>query len=104
MYSVMEFKYNASSDSSARYRIIAFGKSKDGKFVDCIYCFYKLDFKVAPVRIITKKTTFSFVGSGQMANCGRESTGKSVWGEVAETHQKILPLQGPGRLSQRRPH
>ena len=55
MYSVMEFKYNASSDSNARYRIIAFGKSKDGKFVDCIYCFYKLDFKVAPVRIITKK-------------------------------------------------
>ena len=54
-YKVMEFKYNASSDSSARYGMIAFGKSKDGKFVDCMYCLYKLDFKVAPERIITKK-------------------------------------------------
>ena len=54
-YKVMEFKYNSSSDSSARYGMIAFGKSKDGKFVDCMYCLYKLDFKVAPERIITKK-------------------------------------------------
>ena len=35
--------------------MIAFGKSKDGKFVDCMYCLYKLDFKVAPERIITTK-------------------------------------------------
>ena len=54
-YKVMEFKYNSSSDSSARYGMIAFGKSKDGKFVDCMYCLYKLDFKVAPERIITTK-------------------------------------------------
>ena len=35
--------------------MIAFGKSKDGKFVDCMYCLYKLDFKVAPERIVTTK-------------------------------------------------
>ncbi|CAH3160976.1 unnamed protein product [Porites evermanni] len=61
-YKVMEFKYNASSDSSARYGMIAFGKSKDGKFVDCMYCLYKLDFKVAPERIITTKHHSSFWG------------------------------------------
>ena len=54
-YKIVEFKYNAANDSGARYGMIAFGKSKDGKFVDCIYCLYKLDFKVAPEKIITKK-------------------------------------------------
>lgn len=54
-YKVVEFKYNAANDSGARYGMIAFGKSKDGKFVDCMYCLYKLDFKVAPERIVTKK-------------------------------------------------
>ena len=54
-YKIVEFKYNAANDSGARYGMIAFGKSKDGKFVDCMYCLYKLDFKVAPEKIITKK-------------------------------------------------
>ena len=54
-YKVTEFKYNSSSDSGARYGMIAFGKSKDGKFVDCMYCLYKLDFKDPLERIITKK-------------------------------------------------
>ena len=54
-YKVVEFKYNAANDSGARYGMTAFGKSKDGKFVDCMYCLYKLDFKVAPERIVTKK-------------------------------------------------
>ena len=52
-YKVMEFKYNRSSDSGARYGMIAFGKSKDGKFVDCMYCLYKLDFDIAPEIFIT---------------------------------------------------
>ena len=54
-YKIVEFKYNAANDSGARYGMIAFGKSKDGKFVDCMYCVYKLDFNVAPEKIITKK-------------------------------------------------
>ena len=59
---VMEFKYDSSSDSGARYGMIAFGKSKDEKFVDCMYCLYKLDFKVAPERIITTKHYSSIFG------------------------------------------
>lgn len=57
-YKVIEFKYNnSSSDSSARYGMIAFGKFNDGGTVrvDCMYCLYKLDFKVAPKRIVTTK-------------------------------------------------
>lgn len=54
-HKVMEFKYNAASDSDAQYGMIAFGKSEDGKFVDCMYCLYKLDFKVASEKTITTK-------------------------------------------------
>lgn len=61
-FKVMEFKYDSSSDSGARYGMIAFGKSKDGKFVDCMYCLYKLDFKVAPGIIITRKDYSSIFG------------------------------------------
>ena len=52
-HKIIEFTNICSSDSGAKYGMIAFGKSKDGKFVDCMYCLYKLDFKVAPDRIIT---------------------------------------------------
>ena len=54
-HKIAEIKNNTSTDSGARYGMIALGKSKDGKFVDCMYCLYKLDFKVAPERIITTK-------------------------------------------------
>jgi len=54
-HKVVEFKYNAANDSGAQYGMIAFGKSEDGKFVDCMYCLYKLDFKVAPEKTITTK-------------------------------------------------
>ncbi|XP_028411151.1 uncharacterized protein LOC114533757 [Dendronephthya gigantea] len=55
-YKIIELKYNnSSSDSSARYGMIAFSKSNDGGIVrvDCMYCLYKLDFDVAPQRIVT---------------------------------------------------
>lgn len=54
-YKVVEFKYNVADESGARYGMIAFGKSKDGKFVDCMSCLYKLNFKVAPEKIIKTK-------------------------------------------------
>lgn len=54
-HKIMEFKYNAANDSGARYGMIAFGKSEDGQFVDCMYCLYKLDFKLASEKTITTK-------------------------------------------------
>ena len=64
-HKVVEFKYNCkSSGYGARYGMIAFGKSRDGKFVDCMYCIYKLDFKVAP-RIITTQPSLWGLLTGQ---------------------------------------
>nr|XP_022319187.1 uncharacterized protein LOC111121978 isoform X1 [Crassostrea virginica] len=49
----VEWKFNVdtvaeSGVQGARYGIIAFAKSPDGKFVDCMLAIYKLDFKLAP--------------------------------------------------------
>ena len=54
-HKIIEFKNSTGSASGAKYGMIAFGKSKDRKFVDCMYCLYKLDFKIAPERIIRNK-------------------------------------------------
>lgn len=35
--------------------MIAFGKSKDGHEIDCMYILYKMDFNLAPRQIATKK-------------------------------------------------
>ena len=58
----MEFKCNQKDESGApkdfsgaRYGIVAFGKDKSGKFVDCMYVLYKMDFTIAPDVIITEK-------------------------------------------------
>lgn len=52
---MVEWKFKKADDSGARYGMIAFGKSKDQKYVDCMYVLYKMDFKVAPQAIVTKK-------------------------------------------------
>ncbi len=61
-YKIMEFKYNQKDESGAnkdgsgaRYGMVAFGKDNSGKFVDCMYVLYKMDFTIAPEVIITEK-------------------------------------------------
>ncbi|XP_052765143.1 uncharacterized protein LOC128206600 isoform X2 [Mya arenaria] len=54
-YQIVEWKFNKGADSGARYGMMAFGLSPDGKFVDCMYVMYMMDFKVAPKRIVTEK-------------------------------------------------
>lgn len=59
---LIEWKFNKGDDSGARYGLIAFGRSPDQKFVDCMYVMYKMDFKVAPQRIVTQKQHSWFWG------------------------------------------
>ena len=54
-YKIYEFKYNKTDTSGARYGMVAFGKSPDKKSIDCMYVLYKMDFKIAPKIIVTKK-------------------------------------------------
>ncbi|KAH3789864.1 uncharacterized protein LOC127841507 [Dreissena polymorpha] len=54
-YRLMEWKFNKGDNSEARYGMIAFGRSPDKQFVDCMYVMYKMDFKVAPQVIVERK-------------------------------------------------
>ena len=54
-HKIMEFKNQVENESGAKYGMVVFVKSKDGKFVDCMYCLYKVDLKVAPAKILIKK-------------------------------------------------
>ena len=54
-HKIYEFKYNKGATSGARYGMVAFGKSADRRFIDCMYVLYKIDFKIAPQIIVTKK-------------------------------------------------
>lgn len=54
-YKMVEWKFKKADESGARYGMIAFGRSKDQQYVDCMYVLYKMDFKVAPQQIVTKK-------------------------------------------------
>ena len=54
-YKILEFKYNKSDTSGARYGMLAFGKSPDKKSIDCMYVLYKMNFKIAPQVIVTTK-------------------------------------------------
>lgn len=40
--------------ASARYCMVAFGKSSDGKYVDCVYVLYKMDLEI-PKEIVVKE-------------------------------------------------
>lgn len=54
---IIEWKFNTEKAGSkgvqgARYGIVAFAKSADGKYVDCMLLIYKLDFKLAPTLLL----------------------------------------------------
>lgn len=61
-YKIYEFKYNKTGSSGARYGMVAFGKSADKQTIDCMYVLYKMDFKVAPKEIVTKKKHSAMLG------------------------------------------
>lgn len=53
----IEWKFNTEKAGStgvqgARYGIVAFVNSSDGKYVDCMLTIYKLDFKLAPTLLL----------------------------------------------------
>lgn len=53
---LIEWKINSgTANSGARYGMIAFGRSADGKEVDCMYILYKMDFKIKPRKIVNQK-------------------------------------------------
>ncbi|XP_052787668.1 uncharacterized protein LOC128222614 [Mya arenaria] len=54
-YQIVEWKFNKGADSGARYGMMAFGRSPDGNFVDCMYVMYMMDFKIAAKRIVTEE-------------------------------------------------
>lgn len=58
---IIEWKFQADTTKSsglqgARYGIVAFAKSSDGKFVDCMLAIYKLDFKLAPTLVSKERS------------------------------------------------
>lgn len=52
---MVDWNFKTPDDSGIRYGMVAFGRSKDQQFVDCMYVLYKMDFKIAPHEIITEK-------------------------------------------------
>lgn len=53
-YQFVEWNFKKADDSGAKYGMIAFGRSKDQQYVDCMYVLYNMDFKIAPQKIVTK--------------------------------------------------
>lgn len=45
---IVEWNFNNDNNSGVRYGMVAFGRSPDQKYVDCMYALYKIDFTIAP--------------------------------------------------------
>lgn len=56
---IVEWKYNAEESSGARYGMLAFGKSSDKKYIDCMYLLYKIDFNLAPTERVTTDSMYN---------------------------------------------
>ncbi|XP_052223982.1 uncharacterized protein LOC127839637 [Dreissena polymorpha] len=52
-HKLMEWKMVKGDDAVARYGMIAFGRSPDKEFVDCMFVIYKLDFKVLCIHVLS---------------------------------------------------
>ena len=76
-HKIIEFKNQAENESGAKYAMVVFVKSKDGKFVDCMYLPLQGGSQSRSCENPHQKRAFNIVGSFEMGNCGRESSGKS---------------------------
>lgn len=57
----MEWKFNK-GEIGVWYGMMVFGKLVDGKEIDCMYIFYKMDFKVVLKVIVIIKDKFILFG------------------------------------------
>lgn len=58
---MVEWNFKKSDDSGIRYGLVAFGRSEDQQYVDCMYVLYKMDFVLTPHEIVTEKFSW-FLG------------------------------------------
>ncbi|XP_052765132.1 uncharacterized protein LOC128206597 [Mya arenaria] len=61
-HELIEWKINTGNESGSRYGMIAFCKSPDGLFLDCMCVLYKMNFKVSPQRLIKTRDKSALFG------------------------------------------
>ncbi|XP_052762387.1 uncharacterized protein LOC128205033 [Mya arenaria] len=61
-HELIEWKINTGNESGSRYGMIAFCKSPDCLFLDCMCVLYKMNFKVSPQRLIKTRDKSALFG------------------------------------------
>ncbi|XP_061197040.1 uncharacterized protein LOC133205282 [Saccostrea echinata] len=92
-YKLIEWKFNQGADSSARYGMMAFGRSPDLKYIDCMYVLYKMDFKIAPEVIVTEKKHSVLWGLFSWTTEKRESKERSLGSKSVKALQNFFRLK-----------
>lgn len=73
--------------------MIAFGRSPDQKFVDCMYVLYKMDFKVAKQRIVTEKEHSWFWGLIKYKTDDVEIRDRALGSKSIQTMQNFFRIK-----------
>ncbi|XP_061195793.1 uncharacterized protein LOC133204027 [Saccostrea echinata] len=92
-YKIMEWKFNQGANSSARYGMMALGRSPDLKYIDCMYVLYKMDFKIAPEEIVTEKTDSWLWGLVSWTTEERECKERNLGSKSVKALQNFFRLK-----------
>lgn len=89
---IMEWKFNK-GETGARYGMMAFGKSADGKEIDCMYILYKMDFKVAPKVTVTTKDKSILLGLFEWSITDEKTESSLLGSESKKRFQNYFRLK-----------
>lgn len=92
-YKILEWKFNTGSDSGALYGMMAFGKSPDKKYFDCMYVVYTMDFKISKREIITEKKHTILFGIYSWTTEDVERSDRKIGTKSAKALQNFFRLK-----------
>lgn len=92
-FKILEYKLNTGEDSGAKYGLIAFGKSPDKQFYDCMYVLYNMDFKIAKKTEIIQKDHKALFGLFAWTTTDKEVSDTKIGSKNTKAFQNFFRLK-----------
>lgn len=79
---IVEWNFNKPDRSGVRYGIVAFGRSSDGKYIDCIAVLLKVNFELASTKNITRKRRAGEIAPLSLTKTKATQTAEDIFGSI----------------------
>lgn len=78
----VEWNFNKLDSSGVRYGIVAFGRSSDGRYIDCITVLLKINFELVSTKNVTRKRRAGEFATFSSTKAKASQTSEDIFGSI----------------------